>query len=256
MNIETITQQLKGLKLSTAARELRSILSSHKANVSLDWFGELLQTELDQRQENSVQRRIKSARFPQVTSLEQFDFGFNSEINERAIKDLNTLQFIELKNILLFLGAPGVGKTHIALALGLTATRRGYRVYCASAKRLAEDILRARAKNQLDRLFRKILSAQLWIIDDWGVVSFPREVAEEIYDLMDRRRQSSALILTSNRDINEWSELFPDPILAGATIDRIFDRAQTFIFPGQSYRLKGRIKMPQSNTLDKSKNFQ
>jgi DNA replication protein DnaC len=255
MNVETIIQQLKSLKLSIAARELRSILSQYKANVCLDWFGELLQTELDQRKENSVQRRIKSARFPQLTSLEQFDFDFNPEIDTRAIKDLSTLQFIELKRIVLLLGAPGVGKTHIALALGLMATRRGFRVYCASVKRLAEDILRARSKNQLDRLFRKILSAQLWIIDDWGVVSFPREVAEEIYDLMDRRRQSSALILTSNRDVSEWSELFPDPILAGATIDRIFDRAQVLTFSGQSYRLKGRIKMPQGLTLDNSKNF-
>ena len=159
----------------------------------------------------------------------QSRYPFNPDIDEEKIKDLATLTFIEQNQIALFLGAPGVGKTHLALAIGLLAVRAGKRVYCTSAKRLGQEILLGKLRNNLDQLFKKILSAHLWIIDDWGVVSMNREVAEEVFDLMDRRKHSSAMILTSNRDVSEWSEVFPDPIIANATVDRIFDRAKNFL---------------------------
>ena len=123
------------------------------------------------------------------------------------------------------------------------AANRGYRVYCNCLKRLAEDILRAKAKNNLDALFKKILSARLWIFDDWGVTTMSREVAEEVFDLLDRRKHSSAMIMTSNRDVDEWPQVFPDPVIANATIDRIFDRADISVFKGTSYRLKGKIEI-------------
>ena len=88
-----------------------------------------------------------------------------------------------------------------------------------------------------------MLGTKLWIIDDWGVVTLQREIAEEIFDLLDRRKYSSAMILTSNRDIEEWPQVFPDPVIANATIDRIFDRAETIIFKGPSFRLKGKIQI-------------
>ena len=101
----------------------------------------------------------------------------------------------------------------------------------------------------LDTLFKKILSCKLWILDDWGVISMDRDVAEEVFDLLDRRKQTSALILTSNRAVEEWADIFPDPILASATIDRLFDRAEILTYQGDSYRLKGRIR---SEAVDSS----
>ena len=97
-------------------------------------------------------------------------------------------------------------------------------------------------KGELDRLFKRILSSQLWILDDWGLINMKREVADEVFDLLDRRRHSSAMILTSNRDVDEWPSMFPDPILASASLDRICDRAEKLFFVGESYRLKGKIK--------------
>jgi DNA replication protein DnaC len=122
------------------------------------------------------------------------------------------------------------------------AAKNGYRVYSTSIKKLSHDILQARQKNNLDFFFKKVLSAKLWILDDWGVMNMSREISEEIFDLLDRRKHSSSMILTSNRDVEEWPQVFPDPVLANATIDRIFDRAEICIFKGNSYRLKGRIK--------------
>jgi len=242
MNIETLQAQLKSLRLPVAAAELEAVLSSQSKAVSLSWLSQLLQREQDARHENSLRARIKGARFPEVTSLEAFDFKFNPDIDEEKIRDLATLKFVERQQIALFLGAPGVGKTHLALAIGVLAVHAGKKVYCTSVKRLASDILLGKLRNNLDLLFKKLLSAQLWILDDWGVLSMTREVAEEVFDLMDRRKHSSAMILTSNRDISEWAEVFPDPVLANATVDRIFDRAKTVLFKGTSYRLKGRIE--------------
>jgi DNA replication protein DnaC len=250
MNTEIIKSLLTELRLGHAARELDSVLSTEKKAVSLGWIANLLEREVDARQQNALRKRIHDARFPEITALENFDFSFNPDIDEAKIRELATLKFIDQQQIALFLGAPGVGKTHLALAIGVLAVQDKRRVYCTSAKRLGQEIILAKRRGALDQLFKKILSSQLWIIDDWGVVSMPREVAEEVFDLMDRRKHSTAMILTSNRDVSEWSEVFPDPVIANATIDHIFDRAKTVLFKGPSYRLKGRIKERELKGVD------
>ncbi len=243
MNVETVRNQLRSLKLHTAASEMEEVLTEHKKAVSLSWISDLLEREIDARREKALMARIKRANFPEITTLEGFDWSFNPDINENQIRELATLNFIQQNQISLFLGQPGTGKTHLALAIGVLAANKGYRVYSNSLKRLAGDILQAKLKNNLDTLFKKILSAKLWIFDDWGVTTMSREVAEEVFDLLDRRKYSSAMILTSNRDIDEWPQVFPDPVLANATIDRIFDRANISLFKGKSYRLKGKIEV-------------
>lgn len=248
MNLEAVRSQLRSLKLSTAAKELEEVAAKHKAAVSLHWVSELLERELDARKERALQKRIERAQFPELATLEAFDWRFNPKIDKDKIEELAQLEFIRNNRIALFLGKPGTGKTHLALALGLLAVKADLRVYCTSAKNLAYEITLARAKNSLDVLFKRILSSDLWIVDNWGVVSMSREIAEEVFDLFDRRKYNSAMVLTSNRDLKEWSEVFPDPVLANATIDRMFDRAEIVIFEGKSYRLKGRIAVPDFNT--------
>lgn len=253
MNPETIKSRLTELRLNAAAKELEEVLANQKKAVSLDWITELLEREIDARRQKGLERRIQSAKFPEITSLENFDFGFNPDIDEEKIRELATLRFVDGNQIALFLGAPGVGKTHLALAIGVLAVQDGRRVYCTSAKRLGQEIMAGKLRGNLDGLFKRMLSAHLWIIDDWGVISMNREVAEEIFDLMDRRKHSSAMILTSNRDVAEWADVFPDPVIANATVDRIFDRAKTVLFKGESYRLKGRIQTPELSTIDASR---
>jgi DNA replication protein DnaC len=249
MNLQTIKQQLNFLKLNTASNEIDQVLQAQKKSICLSWLGELLERELDSRKEKAIEKRIKKAKFPEITTIESFDFNFNKSINKQKILNLASLEFIKNNQIALFLGEPGTGKTHIALALGVLAAKDGYRVYCTSVKRLSKDIINARAKHSLDILFKRILSCKLWILDDWGVISMDRDVAEEVFDLLDRRKQASALILTSNRAVEEWADIFPDPVLASATIDRLFDRAEILTSQGDSYRLKGRIR---SEVVDSS----
>lgn len=242
MNVETIKTQLKRLKLATASRDIDDILIKHKKAVNLEWIAELLERELDGRKENALKARIKQAGFPELTTLENFDWSFNAKISEAKLRELSGLHFLEGNEIALFLGPPGVGKTHCALAIGHLATRSGHRVFWTSAKRLSRQIIAAKARDSLDQFFKKILAAKLWIIDDWGVITMERDVAEEVFDLLDRRKYSSALILTSNRAVSEWGQVFPDVVLANSTVDRMFEHAHYVAFEGDSYRLKGRIK--------------
>lgn len=241
MNIQTLKQQLQNLRLSAAANELEQVLEQEKKAINLNWICDLLERELDHRKQKSISTRINKAHFPEVTHLETFDWNFNPSIDQQQIKGLANLDFVKNNQIALFLGQPGVGKTHVALALGVIAAKAGYSVFCTSVKRLSQKITLAKSNHSLDNLFKRMLSSKLWILDDWGVVSMDREVAEEVFDLLDRRKHSSALILTSNRAVAEWADIFPDPIIASATIDRLFDRAHILTFAGSSYRLKGKI---------------
>ncbi len=242
MNVDAIKTQLKTLRLATAAKELDEVLSTHKKAVSLTWLSDLLDRELTARKENSLKTRIKQAGFPEITTLENFDWNFNPDIDEKKIRQISELSFVEENRIALFLGKPGTGKSHCALAIGVIAATKGHRVFWTSCKKLAAQITMATRKGTLDQLYKKILSSKLWIIDDWGVVTMNREVAEEVFDLLDRRKHSSAMILTSNRAVEEWGEVFPEPVLANCTIDRMFENADVALFKGDSYRLKGRIK--------------
>lgn len=246
MNKEAIQQQFRMLKMPTAARELDQVLKGVRQTVHFDWISELLSREIDARKERALTWRIKRAQFPRVTTLEAFDWSFNPDIDQSKIKELATLEFVKNNEIALFLGKPGTGKTHLALAIGVKAAQLGYRVYCTSVKKLAMELLRAKASNSLDKLFRKILSARLWILDDWGVLSLTPEVAEEIFDLLDRRIKTNALLLTSNRDVSEWPQVFHEPVIAAAAIDRLFDCAHIVTFTGESYRLNGKIEIKET----------
>ena len=248
MTIDVIRDQLKQLRLPAASAELENILQKRKKGIDVQWLSELLSVELDTRSENAIEKRIKRADFPERRSFEQFNWDFNEKLPREQIEALRDLKFVDNNEIVLFLGQTGAGKTHLAIALGMFAAQAGHSVFCTSVKRLGTKIRKARERNTLDVLFKQILTSKLWILDDWGVVSMPRDVSEEIFDLFDRRKHNSAMILTSNRDVEEWPQVFSDPILASAAIDRMFENANICIFEGPSHRMKGRIIF---NEIDK-----
>lgn len=245
MNVQIIKDQMKKLKMSAAADELENIIVKKKKNIEINWLSEVLEVELDTRNDQAIERRIKKASFPERTSFEQFDWGFNKKIPRNEIESFRNLKFIDNNEIILFLGNSGTGKTHLAIALGIEAAKAGHSVFCSSVKRLGAKIRMAQEANKLDQLFKQILLSKLWIMDDWGVVGMTKEISEEIFDLFDRRKNNSAMILTSNRDVDEWPSVFNEPVLASAAIDRIFDRANICKFEGPSYRLNGKIKMKE-----------
>jgi DNA replication protein DnaC len=240
MSLKAVESLLTQLRLPTAAAELNAVISEEKSSPQLGWVLNLLQREVDSRKERQLQGQVKRSQMPELKTIEDFDWKFNPNINRDKVIEIADLNFIQEREIVLFLGKSGTGKSHLAQAIGLRAIYRGKSVYWSSLKLLAEEIMKAKSKGELSRLFKKILSSDLWILDDWAVVSLGREVSEEVFDLLDRRKHNTAMILTSNRDLGEWPEVFVDPVIASAAIDRIFDRANIVIFNGPSYRGEGK----------------
>ena len=136
MNVEALRTQMKTLKLRTAAEEIEEVLRANKRTADLGWVSELLEREIDSRKERSIQRRIQRAEFPEVTTLEAFDWKFNAKIDKATIEELASLKFVRDNRISLFLGAAGLGKTHLALAIGVLAAKEGYPVFCTSLKKM------------------------------------------------------------------------------------------------------------------------
>mgnify|MGYP006063543013 FL=1 len=140
MSIKSLESLMKELRLKTASEELRDILKEYKSNASLDWITDLLQREVDVRKEKALTNRIRRAKFPTLKSFEEFDWTFNKSISKKKMTDLSKLEFLKDNGIVLFLGQPGTGKTHLAISIGIQAVYAGKNVYWSSLKRLVEDL--------------------------------------------------------------------------------------------------------------------
>ena len=157
MTLDTVRDQLKLLRLSNVARELDNILSKRKARAEIQWLSELLEAELDARKDNAVERRIKRADFPERRSLEQFNWEFNKTVPREKIEELAELKFIENNEIALFLGTPGTGKTHCAIAIGMKAAQAGHSVFCTLASWPVSVMSRVSLHQDRTRIWCRVL---------------------------------------------------------------------------------------------------
>jgi DNA replication protein DnaC len=242
-NLEThLTENLRTLRLWRIPEVLDSIASdaSQRQWSYLEFLDRILSEQISAKSERSQESRIKTAHFPFLKSLEQFDFKFQPSIDERKIKELATLRFIEHGENILFLGPPGVGKTHLAVGLGIAACRAGNSVLFASAQGWVEylsDPLQAKEK------LAKFLSVKLLIVDEIGYVPFNGTASHLFFELVSRRYERGAMILTSNRSYSEWGQIFGgDTVIASAILDRLLHHSHTFNIKGESYRLKEKKK--------------
>jgi len=240
MTLLQVRAQLEQLGLSEAAQIVESRLDEAARNELsyVDFLADLLGVETSARRERYLVTRTKLAHFPFRRTLETFDFSFQPSIDERQVRELATLAFVaEAANVIL-LGPPGVGKTHLAVGLGVKAIEHGYGVYFVKAHDLIEDLRRAHSEQRLDRRMRVYLSPKVLIVDEFGVWPYDRTAAMLLFALVSARYERGSLILTSNKGFAEWGEVVGDPVVATAILDRLLHHSHILNIRGESYRLK------------------
>ena len=180
--------------------------------------------------------RITKARFEEAKSLEEFNFHFNPKVPTQYIHDLATCRFIERKESIIFCGPVGVGKTHLAQALGHQACRLGYSVLFSKASRLLSDLGGGRADGTWEKRLRRYLKPDLLILDDFAMKELTKFQAEDFYELIDQRYRSGSMIATANRSPEDWYPLFPNPVIAESALDRLVSCSHVITLTGKSYR--------------------
>ena len=238
--LEQARQYLEQLGLAQAAAVLDSRLEAAAQQQApyADLLADLLGAEAAARRARYLTTRTRLAHLPFQRTLAQFDFAFQPSVDERQVRELATMAFVADAANVLLLGPPGVGKTHLAVALGLQAIEQGHGVYFARAHDLMEDLRRAQAEHRLDRRLRVYLAPKVLIIDEFGVWPYDRSAATALFTLISARYERGSVILTSNKGFAEWGEVLGDPVVATAILDRLLHHSHVLNIRGESYRLR------------------
>lgn len=194
--------------------------------------------EIDFKEENMIRSMVKVGAFPHQKGIEDFDFAFQPSINEQEIRDFETLRFLEASENIVFLGSSGVGKTHLAVSIGITAAKKRYSTYFIKCHDLIWQLKRAKLENRLEARLKHFCKYKLLIIDELGYLPIEKEDAKLFFQLIDQRYEKRSTILTTNINFNSWDEVFYDPVIANTILDRILHHAHVINITGKSYRLK------------------
>ena len=236
-----LVPKLKNLRLSGILEtlEVRNQEAIQEKCTYVEFLQKLLEDEVERRGQKQLSLRLRRSGLAPSKTLEAFDFSFNPTIKRQQIFDLATCAFVERAESVFLLGPAGVGKSHLAQALGHEACRRGHDVVFTKTSAMLSHIHAGRADGTYDRRLASFQRPDVLILDDFGLKPMRPPAAEDLYEVIEGRYGRGAIVLTTNRAFNEWPELFDNPVLASAALDRLAHGATQIVITGDSYRAKG-----------------
>ena len=240
MKKQTIEDYLKALSLHKIANIYQQESeNATKMKLSYQQYLErLLQQEVLSKVEKSINRKIQIASFPAVKRLEEFDFSFQPKLDEKLIRELANLNFLNQAKNIIFLGPPGVGKTHLAISFGIKACLERKRVSFYTAEKLIQELVADEISNSLQKKLDSISKIDLLIIDELGYIQLSKKTATLFFQLIAKRYEKGSIIITSNRPFENWGEIFNDDVVASSILDRLLHHSYPFFIQGKSFRLK------------------
>ena len=241
---ERLHANLQHLKLDTIEGIVDNYLevATKDGKTSMEVLDYLIDQERLTKDNAARERKMRLAMFPVQKRVKDFDFDFQPSIDKTVISDLASLRFVHNTENVVLMGPPGVGKSHLAIAMGIEAVNAGFKVYFVNAGTLVEGLKNANMNGILEKKLKALAKYDVLIIDEMGYLPFDREGAHCFFQLVSRRYERSSMIFTSNKSYGEWGEIFHDHVIAAAILDRILHHCTTINIKGESYRLKERKK--------------
>jgi DNA replication protein DnaC len=242
-SINSVAQKYRSLCLAGIAEHLEPLLSQAEANESsyLHFAESLVLHEQQQRNGKRIEQNKRRAGFPLHKSLEEFDYRFQTTISKREINSLLDFGFIDNRDNVVFIGPPGVGKTHLAIGIGLKAIDAGYKVSFNTALGLMETLELAELKGELKKKINQLLKFDVLIIDELGYLPMNKQGMHNLFQLINALYEYRSIILTTNKEFSNWGEFFIDDNVAVPIVDRIIHHSHIFMLGGESYRLKAKL---------------